>query len=96
MNFTNVIDTPFCEGKLLGIPEYLNIFSSLYITYIGYKELIKKKHMLIDIQKIYVMLILCGLASFMFHYTMFFGWKMFDEISVQKVIGSKFKWVNTI
>ena len=82
MEFTNIIQTPFCEGKILGIPEYLNSISSLYMCYIGYQGLNRVNKIYIDVYEIYVMIIFCGISSFFFHYTMFFGWKMFDEITM--------------
>ena len=82
MEFNKIIETPFCEGKILGIPEYLNSISSLYMCYIGYKGLTRYTEIYIDIYKIYSLLIICGISSFFFHFTMFFGWKMFDEITM--------------
>ena len=82
MNFNKIIETPFCEGKILGIPEYLNSISSLYMCYLGYKGLTNKKEIYLDIYKIYSFLVICGISSFFFHYTMFIGWKMFDEFTM--------------
>lgn len=84
MKFDDVIESSFCEGDFLGV-LCLNRFSSLYISYIGYQGS-QYKNELVDIKKLYVILILCGLSSFMFHYTMFFGWKMFYEITMIMIL----------
>jgi len=71
-------DHYFCEGKLNGLPEYYNAFSSLFITYFGLLGLHKTKNDLI-IQIIYSLLIVNGISSFMYHWTGNFGFALYDE-----------------
>ena len=71
-------DHYFCEGKLNGLPEYYNAFSSLFITYFGLLGLHKTKNELI-IQIIYSLLTVNGISSFMYHWTGNIGFALYDE-----------------
>ena len=80
MNF-NTITQSFCEGKINGIPEYFNCCSSIFISIISLRKLIQYNNININpfILKIYYLFFLNGIASFLLHWTLFYGWKMFDE-----------------
>jgi hypothetical protein len=81
MNFTSSIAEPFCEGRILGIPEYLNSFSSLVISLVSYAGL-QTKNLNEDIKMIYFVLFLNGFFSFGFHWTMYYGWKTLDQLTM--------------
>jgi hypothetical protein len=81
MNFTSSISEPFCEGRILGIPEYLNSFSSLFISLVAYAGL-QTKNLNEDIKMIYFILFLNGFFSMGFHWTMYYGWKNLDQVTM--------------
>lgn len=71
-------DHYFCEGKINGLPEYYNAFSSLFITYYGLLGLYHT-HNNIMVQVIYSLLSINGISSFMYHWTGNFGFALYDE-----------------
>jgi hypothetical protein len=81
MKWTHVTDEFFCEGKIFGIPEYINAFSSLFISCMGLIGII-----LNDASDIYYMihylLVVNGIASFGYHWTLEWGWKLMDQSSM--------------
>jgi len=94
-------DHCFCEGKLNGLPEYYNAFSSLFMSYFGLLGLFTINNDLI-IQIIYSLLSINGITSFMYHWTGNIGWALYDEypmiialflgnIYVDNIIPSKYK-----
>lgn len=73
----------FCEKKLYpDRPEYINCISALYISYIGYYNLIKNYNNSKKIGIIYWCIITNGFASFYYHYTAWYIFKMYDEITM--------------
>ena len=81
MNFTTTVDEFFCEGKINGVPEYFNSISSLFISLISFGGL-QTKVLHEDVKSIYFILFINGFFSFMFHWTMYYGWKMFDQFTM--------------
>ena len=81
MNFTSVINDPFCEGQISGIPEYWNSISSLFISLVMWGGL-HTKDLHQEIKTIYFILFLNGFSSMFFHWTMYYGWKMFDQFTM--------------
>jgi len=79
MNWESV-DHSFCESKILGIPEYINSITSLFISGFGLLGLFNtpKSNMFIDI--IYSLLFIVGFGSVGYHWTGNIGWAMFDEM----------------
>lgn len=73
----------FCESKLYGgSPEYINSFTSLFLTYYGFKGLINNYNTNIPIKMLYVSLFICGFSSFGFHWTGVIGWAFLDQFSM--------------
>jgi hypothetical protein len=71
-------DHYFCEGKLNGLPEYYNAFSSLFISYFGILGLFNTHNNLM-VQIIYSLLSVNGISSFMYHWTGNIGFALYDE-----------------
>ena len=74
----------FCEATMFYNHEYLNSFSSLFITISGIYGFIKNKSEEQDheIYLVYSSLIINGIASFAYHWTNFIGWGLIDRITL--------------
>ena len=73
----------FCERKLFPLrPEYLNCISALYISGIGFYNLLKLKERSLILEIIYWCLITNGFMSFLLHYTAWYLFKLLDEFSM--------------
>ena len=73
----------FCESKIYrGSPEYINSFTSLFLSYYGFKGLINNHHTNIPLKMLYVSLFICGFSSFGFHWTGNIGWAFLDQFSM--------------
>ena len=72
------IDHSFCESRILGMPEYLNSITSLFIVFFGTYGLYKSTNIILDI--LYNILIILGIGSISYHFTGTIGWGLLDEI----------------
>ena len=82
MEYNNVLIN-FCERKLNPHrPEYLNAFSALYISAIGYYFLITTKNLSTNIAIIYWCIFTNGIASFLYHWYALYIFKLFDEFTM--------------
>jgi hypothetical protein len=70
----------FCEGIDAGPPEYLNALSSLVICVYGMLGLWAPKNNNLLFKIISSAIILTGIGSFGYHWTLVVGWKNLDEI----------------
>jgi hypothetical protein len=78
MHWTD-IDHSFCEESILGLPEYYNAISSLFISLFGIYGLCKlHNELFIDI--LYSNFIIVGFGSVGYHWYGNIGWGLFDEI----------------
>ena len=77
-------DHNFCESSIYSNvqhPEYLNAFSSLFITFIGLNALRKPRlHMLLTMM--YSCLAVNGVLSFLYHYYNSIGYGLLDRMSM--------------
>ena len=80
MEFTT-LTSDFCERKILET-EYLNSFSSLYLFYLGFYSILKNKNLHSNTIFIYQCIVMNGIYSFLYHWTSFYGFKMFDELTM--------------
>jgi hypothetical protein len=80
-------DHCFCEGKMYGLPEYYNSFSSIIICMFALIGLFIPNYKSIKIQILYGSLFSTGIGSIMYHYTAYKGWAHVDEISMLFAIG---------
>lgn len=80
MNFTTTT-LNFCERKILNT-EYFNSFSSLYLSYLGLFSIITNQNFHPNIIFIYQCIAINGIYSFLYHWTTFYGFKMFDELTM--------------
>ena len=75
----NDLDHSFCESKILGLPEYINSFTSLFISFFGIYGLQNKNNdIFVDIM--YSTISILGIGSFGYHYTGTIGWALCDEV----------------
>ena len=75
------MDHSFCEEHLLGLPEYYNSLSSLFIVFFGIYGLMNVKNdLFIDI--LYASLAIVGIGSTGYHWYGNIGWALFDEIPI--------------
>ena len=73
------MDHSFCEEHLLGLPEYFNSISSLFIIFFGIYGLMNLHNdLFIDI--LYASLAIVGFGSTGYHWYGNIGWALFDEI----------------
>jgi len=73
------MDHSFCEEHLLGLPEYFNSLSSLFIIFFGIYGLMNLHNdLFIDI--LYASLAIVGFGSTGYHWYGNIGWALFDEI----------------
>lgn len=79
LNFTS-FDHSFCEKQLWHI-EYLNSFSSLFISAIGFWGF-RFPHSSPSITLVYVALFLNGIGSFGYHWTNQIGWGLIDRMTM--------------
>ena len=78
MHWTDM-DHSFCEEHLLGLPEYYNSISSLFIIFFGIHGLMNRTNeTFIDV--IYASLAIVGFGSTGYHWYGNIGWALFDEI----------------
>ena len=75
------IDHSFCEEHLLGLPEYYNSISSLFIIYFGISGLMNLHNDLFtDI--LFASLAIVGVGSTGYHWYGNIGWALFDEMPI--------------
>ena len=73
------MDHSFCEEHLLGLPEYYNSISSLFIVFFGVYGLMNVRNdLFIDI--LFASLAIVGVGSTGYHWYGNIGWALFDEI----------------
>jgi hypothetical protein len=72
----------FCESIDGDLPEIVNCVSSLFIIYIGFIGLFFNKNVNINYRLVYTMILINGFSSFAYHWTLHYGWKLFDEYSM--------------
>jgi hypothetical protein len=89
-------DHSFCESKILGLPEYINSITSLFISGFGLLGLFNtvKSNMYVDI--IYALLIIIGFGSVGYHWTGNIGWAMFDEMPMIFSIFASIIYIDSI
>ncbi len=76
-------DHSFCEAKLWGsAPEYVNSFTSLFISLVGLYGMKVNKHSNNYVFLLYSALIINGVMSFFYHYTNQIGWGLLDRMSM--------------
>ncbi len=76
-------DHSFCEALLYGgPPEYINAFTSLYISFVGLYGIKNNYHSINDIFLLYSALLINGIASFAYHWTNYLGFGIFDRCSM--------------
>jgi hypothetical protein len=80
MKWTDM-DHSFCEEHLLGLPEYYNSISSLFIIFFGMYGLMNL-HNDIFIDILYASLAIVGFGSTGYHWYGNIGWALFDEIPI--------------
>ena len=75
------MDHSFCEEHLLGLPEYYNSISSLFIIYFGISGLMNLHNDLFtDI--LFASLAIVGVGSTGYHWCGNIGWALFDEMPI--------------
>ena len=72
----------FCEGELHGVPEYVNSFTSLALTFSGLIGLFGSDNSNTKTKLIFSFLAFNGIGSFGYHWTNYLGWRLMDEISM--------------
>lgn len=93
--FWTDIDHSFCESKILGLPEYINSITSLFISFFGIYGLCNKiNDNFVDM--LYSMLFIIGIGSFGYHYTGNIGWGLCDEIPMILLVFLNMIYVNNI
>ena len=93
--FWTDLDHSFCESKLLGLPEYINSITSIFLSLFGIYGLYNKNNdIFIDI--LYSILFITGIGSFGYHYNGNIGWALFDEIPMILLIFLSIIYVNNI
>lgn len=83
INF-NEFDHNFCEALIYSTekhPEYINAFSSLFISFVGFNGLLKS-HLSLGISLLYSCLIINGISSFLYHYYNNIGFGLTDRMSM--------------
>lgn len=76
-------DHSFCEAKLWGnAPEYVNSFTSLFISLVGLYGIKVNKHSNNYVFLLYSALIINGIMSFFYHWTNQIGWGILDRMSM--------------
>ena len=75
----NSRDHSFCESKILGSPEYLNVISSLGYFLVG-GMFIKKPINDIGFKILSNLCIFIGVGSIFFHWVSYFSFRLMDEI----------------
>lgn len=82
----NSFDTPtygFCEGTIYGHPpEYMNSFTSLFLTLTGLFGLFASKNTNLFGKIFFSSIAFNGIGSFGYHWTNYFGWRFMDEFSM--------------
>ena len=95
----NLFDHNFCESTIYSAaqhPEYLNSFSSLFISFIGILGLIKP-HNYLTLSMTSACLVVNGIFSFMYHYYNSIGWGLLDRMSmVILAINATYLFINDI
>jgi hypothetical protein len=95
----NLFDHNFCEATIYSTgqhPEYLNSFSSLFISFIGILGLIKP-HNYLTLSMTSACLVVNGVFSFMYHYYNSIGWGLLDRMSmVILAINATYLFINDI
>ena len=85
MNF-NDYDHNFCEGDIYGMPEYFNALTSLVISVFGLLGIYNVYNRDIIIKILFIILIMCGLGSTLYHTYGTIGWALFDEFPMILII----------
>jgi hypothetical protein len=82
MNFLDY-DHSFCEATLYGkAPEYINAFTSLFISLVGLIGIKYNHHHIYDIYILYSALLLNGIFSFGYHWTNNIGFGHLDRYTM--------------
>ena len=79
------VSSNFCERRLFpSQPEYINAFSALYISYIGLRNLIRRRNIRLGPinSSIYWCIFTNGLCSFAYHWNAWYIFKLADEFSM--------------
>jgi hypothetical protein len=80
--FRNKLDG-FCEVTIYGEhPEYINSYTSLFMSIIGILGIYNNYHSCQNIYFLYASLFFNGLCSFMYHWTAYYGWGIFDAVTM--------------
>ena len=85
MNFNNY-DHNFCEGDIYGMPEYFNALTSFVISAFGIMGIFNVYNKDIIIKMLFMILIMCGLGSVLYHIYGTIGWALFDEFPMILII----------
>ena len=81
--YYNDIIIKFCERKLyLDRPEYINAISALYISGIGYYNLVYFYNKSKSITLVYICIISNGIGSFLFHWYAWYIFKLLDQFTM--------------
>jgi hypothetical protein len=72
----------FCESIVFGAPEYANAISSLFLSFMGVLGLYISSSTSLLIRNIYGLLIVNGIGSFGYHWTLKWGWGLIDRVSM--------------
>jgi len=89
------MDHSFCEEHLLGLPEYYNSISSLFIIFFGMYGLMNL-HNDIFIDMLYSSLAIVGFGSTGYHWYGNIGWALFDEIPIIVTVFSGIVYVDNV
>lgn len=85
-NFDKTING-FCEGTIYGHPpEYLNSFTSIFITIVGAIGLFGSINTDICAKILYSGMVVNGIGSFGYHWTNYMGWRYLDEFSMLLIV----------
>jgi hypothetical protein len=77
----------FCEATIYGNqPEYMNSITSLIMTIVGFFGIFNNKHNCQNIYMLFSALFLNGFSSFMYHWTAYYGWGLFDAMTMNLIV----------
>jgi hypothetical protein len=83
---TNLFTTKlggFCESLIFGgPPEYINSITSLIMTIVGFFGIYNNKHSCQNMYMMFSAMFFNGFASFLYHATAFYGWGIFDAVTM--------------
>ena len=79
LSFSTVVTDGFCETVAFHRPEYSNAFSSILIMLISCAWWYNSSRLSTTMRMIYTCILLNGAASFAYHWTLQWGWGLFDS-----------------